>query len=104
MGSFGNIYDIIENLSSTYLQPNVNKETLLKHRIHISDGTGEVPLLLLDIESSLMSWKFYMCSRSQKQQLLGINMDVEKKIKNKIVQFFFFKSLLKKVRFKKKCE
>ena len=30
--SFGNIYDSgIEYLSTTYLQPNVNKETLLKH-------------------------------------------------------------------------
>ena len=39
MGSFGNIYDSIGNLSTTYLQPNVNKETLLKYKIHISLAT-----------------------------------------------------------------
>ena len=45
MDSFGNIYDNIEYLSTTYLQPNVNKETLLKHKVNICGGTGEVPLL-----------------------------------------------------------
>ncbi|KAF3957790.1 hypothetical protein CMV_017228 [Castanea mollissima] len=71
VGSFGNIYDSIENLSTTYLQPNVNKETLLKHKVHISGSTGEVPLLLPDIESSLTSTKFYRCSRSQNSNCHG---------------------------------
>ena len=39
VGSFGSIYDSIEKLSTTYLQPNVNKETLLKYKIHISLAT-----------------------------------------------------------------
>ncbi|KAL4621260.1 hypothetical protein ACB092_06G215100 [Castanea dentata] len=71
VGSFGNIYDSIENLSTTYLQPNVNKETLLKHKVHISGGTGEVPLLLPDIESSSTSRKFYRCSRLQNNNCYG---------------------------------
>uniref|UniRef100_A0A7N2MEY0 Uncharacterized protein n=1 Tax=Quercus lobata TaxID=97700 RepID=A0A7N2MEY0_QUELO len=71
VGSFGNIYDSIENLSTTYLQPNVNKETLLKHKVHISGSTAEVPLLLPDIESSSTSRKFYRCSRSQNSNCHG---------------------------------
>ncbi|KAL0003001.1 hypothetical protein SO802_016782 [Lithocarpus litseifolius] len=37
VGSFGNIYDSIENLSTTNLQPNVNKETLLnlKYKVNV---------------------------------------------------------------------
>ncbi|KAF3957792.1 hypothetical protein CMV_017229 [Castanea mollissima] len=71
VGSFGNIYDSIENLSTTYLQSNVNKETLLKHKVHISGGTGEVPLLLPNIESSSTSRKFYRCSRLQNNNCYG---------------------------------
>ncbi|XP_065622823.1 uncharacterized protein LOC112000069 [Quercus suber] len=71
VGSFENIYDSIENLSTTYLQPNVNKETLLKHKVHISSGTGEVPLLLPDIESSPTSRKFFRCSRLQNNNCYG---------------------------------
>ena len=62
VGSFGNIYDSIENLSTTYLQPNVNKETLLKHKVNVPGGIGEVPLLLPNIESST-SKTLYRCSR-----------------------------------------
>ena len=62
VGSFGNIYKSIENWSSTYLQPNVNKDTLLKHKVLISGGTGEVPLLLPNVES-LTPKKFYRCSK-----------------------------------------
>ena len=71
VGSFGSIYDSIENLSTTYLQPNVNKETLLKHKVHISSTTGVVPLLLPNIESSSMSRKFYRCSRIQNSNCHG---------------------------------
>ena len=39
VGSFGNIYESIENLSITYLQLNMDKETLLKPKVHISGGT-----------------------------------------------------------------
>ncbi len=61
VGSFGNIYESIENLSTTFLQPNFNKETLLKPKVHISGGTG-VPLLLPNVESSSTSRKLYKCT------------------------------------------
>ena len=54
VGCLGNIYESVENLNITYLQPNLNKETLLKPKVHISGagaGTG-VPLLLPNVESS----------------------------------------------------
>ena len=63
VGSFGNIYESIENLSTTYLQPNFNKETLLKPKVHISGGTG-VPLLLPNVESSSTSRKLYKCNKN----------------------------------------
>ena len=55
VGNFGNMYGIIENLSTTYLQPN------LKHKIYIFE-TGGVPLLLPDIESTSITRKFYRCN------------------------------------------
>ena len=46
-GNFGNIFESIENLGSIYLQPGVNKEILLKPKVHISGGGGSgLPPLL----------------------------------------------------------
>ncbi|KAM4104567.1 hypothetical protein ACJW30_06G168100 [Castanea mollissima] len=63
VGSLGNIYESIENLNITYLQPNLNKETLLKPKVHIPGGGTGVPLLLPNVESSSStSLKFYKCA------------------------------------------
>ncbi|KAK7849095.1 uncharacterized protein LOC112011738 [Quercus suber] len=62
VGSLGNIYESIENLSTNYLRPNVNKETLLKPIVHISGGGTGVPLLMPKVESS--SRNLYRCSGS----------------------------------------
>ncbi|XP_023887945.1 uncharacterized protein LOC112000072 [Quercus suber] len=64
VGSFGNIYHSIDNLGTVYLQPNVNKETLLKPKLHISGGGGGsgVPLKSPDFASSAKSRKLYRCS------------------------------------------
>ncbi|XP_075669004.1 uncharacterized protein LOC142638827 [Castanea sativa] len=63
VGSLGSIYESIESLSTTYLQPKLNKETLLKPKANFSGcGTG-VPLLLPNVESSSTSMKFYRCER-----------------------------------------
>ena len=59
VGSLQNFYESIENLSDTYLQPDQNKDSLLKPKVYISGG--EVPLQLPNIESS-KSKKFYRCS------------------------------------------
>ena len=64
VGSFGNIYESIENLSITYLQPNVDKETLLKPKVYIPGGTSAgtgVSLLMPNVETSSISRKFYLC-------------------------------------------
>ena len=47
MGSFGNIYDSIENLSTKREQ-----RDSWSTKVHVSGGTGEVPFLLPNIESS----------------------------------------------------
>ena len=57
VGSLGNIYDSIANVSTTYLRPNVNKESLLKPMAYFSGGTG-LPLHLPNVESSR---KLYRC-------------------------------------------
>ncbi|KAM3704478.1 hypothetical protein ACB098_03G006500 [Castanea mollissima] len=66
VGSLGNIYESIENLNITYLQPNLNKETLLKPKVHIPGGGTGVPLLLPNVESSSSSLKFYKCAGSDR--------------------------------------
>ena len=63
-GSFGNIYESIENLGSIYLQPSVNKDTLLRPKVQISGGGTGPPLLLQNIESSSTFMKLYSCARS----------------------------------------
>ena len=52
VGSFHNISESIENLSSAYLKPYAKKETILNPKVHISDGTagGGVPRLLPNID------------------------------------------------------
>ncbi|KAB1217972.1 hypothetical protein CJ030_MR3G014618 [Morella rubra] len=57
VGSLGNLYGSIENLSQTYLQPNQDKEALLKPKAPIS--AGGVPLLISQDESQCQ--KLYMC-------------------------------------------
>jgi hypothetical protein len=58
VGSLGNIYDSIANLSTTFLRPNVKKDSLLKPIAYFPAGTG-VPLQLMpNVESSM---KLYRC-------------------------------------------
>ena len=59
VGGLGNIYKSIENLSTTYLQPNLNKDTLLKYKVYISGGT-RVPLELPNVTSTT-SRRLYVC-------------------------------------------
>ncbi|KAK6933237.1 Protein of unknown function DUF674 [Dillenia turbinata] len=56
-GSFGALYDSIENSSETYMQPNLDKGILLKPKASFS--ASGAPQLLTDVESSSM--KFYAC-------------------------------------------
>ncbi|KAF3966484.1 hypothetical protein CMV_009421 [Castanea mollissima] len=68
-GSLGNIDESNENLNITYVQPNLNKETLLKPKVHIPVGGTGVPLLLPNVESSSSSLKFYKCAGNNRSSL-----------------------------------
>lgn len=57
-GSLPKLYESIENLNASYVQPNKNKDVLLKPVVPISGSS--VPLLLLDDTPS--EKKFYRCS------------------------------------------
>ncbi|KAM0023368.1 hypothetical protein Hdeb2414_s0023g00638721 [Helianthus debilis subsp. tardiflorus] len=61
VGSLGNLYDSIENLSNTYMQPNQSKDAVLNPRI--ANYGAHVPLLLPDDDGSL-DRKLYMCPTS----------------------------------------
>ena len=50
VGFLANLYESVESLSDTYIQPTANKDTLLKPKVS-SYGT-DVPLLLPNIQSS----------------------------------------------------
>ncbi|KAF3969299.1 hypothetical protein ACB098_06G166400 [Castanea mollissima] len=57
VGSLGNIYDSFANLSTTYLRPNVNKDSLLSPKAYYCGATG-LPLHVPNVESSR---KLYRC-------------------------------------------
>ncbi|KAL8247653.1 hypothetical protein R6Q59_008869 [Mikania micrantha] len=61
VGSLGNLYDSIENLSSTYMQPNQSKDVILNPKI--ANYGAHVPLLSLNADDS-MNRKFYKCGSS----------------------------------------
>ncbi|KAB1217958.1 hypothetical protein CJ030_MR3G014632 [Morella rubra] len=57
VGCLGNLYGSIAKLNQTYLQPNQDKDTILKPKAPIS--AADVPLLLSNVESPTQ--KLYMC-------------------------------------------
>ncbi|GMN57310.1 hypothetical protein TIFTF001_026429 [Ficus carica] len=56
VGALGKLYNSVENLSETYIQPNVSKDTLLKPKMLIGSGVGS-PLLLLPSSTNSTSEK-----------------------------------------------
>ncbi|KAK8277216.1 hypothetical protein V6Z11_D10G251500 [Gossypium hirsutum] len=50
VGSLGNLYDSLENMDDTYIQPTANKDTLLKPIV--PENAANVPPLLPTVESS----------------------------------------------------
>lgn len=58
VGSLGNLYDSIENLSNTYMQPNQSKDAVLNPKI--ASFGGHVPLLLPNDDESVDT-EFYRC-------------------------------------------
>ncbi|KAK7270085.1 hypothetical protein RIF29_22984 [Crotalaria pallida] len=67
VGCLGNLYESVENLNETYMQPNQNKDVLLKPRAHISSTEiyGLLPPNVGGANASAEA-EFYMCpSRCQ---------------------------------------
>ncbi|KAF5453516.1 hypothetical protein F2P56_028413 [Juglans regia] len=60
VGCLSNLYESIEKLNETYLQPNQNKDTLLKPKVAVVSGY-DAPLLLTEDES-INRKQYYMCS------------------------------------------
>ena len=58
VGSLGNLYDSIENLSEIYMQPNQDKDSLLNPKVFAAGA----PIFLLKNVSVVKSKKFYRCS------------------------------------------
>ncbi|EYU36143.1 hypothetical protein ABFS82_14G239800 [Erythranthe guttata] len=61
VGSLGNLYESIENLNESYIQPNKNKDTFLKPVIPPTSGSS-VPLLALEDSPSVRA--LYRCTQS----------------------------------------
>jgi hypothetical protein len=59
-GCLRSLYESIEDLSDIYIQPDQDKDFLLKPKVAINSG-AEVPLLLPSVEQSNTSRKFYRC-------------------------------------------
>ncbi|KAG7993064.1 hypothetical protein I3843_02G158400 [Carya illinoinensis] len=60
VGCLSNLYKSIENLNEAYMQPNQNKDPLLKPKVAVGAGYN-APLLLTDDES-INRKQYYMCS------------------------------------------
>lgn len=61
VGSLGKLYGSIESLSSTYMQPYFNKESLLKPKATATIGVGADVLHMLTIDDSSAEKSFYYC-------------------------------------------
>ncbi|KAL6272770.1 hypothetical protein ACE6H2_023462 [Prunus campanulata] len=62
VGSMGKLYESVENLNDTYLQPNLDKDTLLKPKTTVAAGPNILPLLTNNINVNSNSKQFYVCS------------------------------------------
>ncbi|XP_021830059.1 uncharacterized protein LOC110770268 [Prunus avium] len=62
VGRMGKLYESVENLNDTYLQPNLDKNTLLKPKTTVAAGANILPLLTNNINVDSNSKQFYMCS------------------------------------------
>ncbi|GAV77072.1 DUF674 domain-containing protein, partial [Cephalotus follicularis] len=72
VGCLGNLYDSIEKLTDTYMQPNQQKDVILNPKIPNTDI--RVSLLLPTVKSS-SSKKFYKCTNNSRECLLNVSDD-----------------------------
>ncbi|KAK7310417.1 hypothetical protein RJT34_07930 [Clitoria ternatea] len=64
VGSIANLYQSVENLNDTYMQPNLHKNAILKPRASVSSAkiSGLLPSIAGDADDNSQS-TLYMCSR-----------------------------------------
>ncbi|KAJ7975863.1 DUF674 family protein [Quillaja saponaria] len=62
IGCLGNLYESVENLGETYVQPNQNKDYLLKPKV-FANSANQSTLLLSNDDSKCL--KFYSCGRNR---------------------------------------
>ncbi|XP_018498710.1 uncharacterized protein LOC108865759 [Pyrus x bretschneideri] len=76
VGSLGKLYGSVESLSSIYMQPHFNKESLLKPNATSTIGVGADALHMLTIDDSSAEKSFYYCGcRSRHQTYPMLVMD-----------------------------
>ncbi|VVA12395.1 PREDICTED: unnamed product [Prunus dulcis] len=62
VGTLGKLYESVENISYTYLQPNLKKDTLLKPKAAVAVAGSNILLLLTnDVDSNAK--QFYICAK-----------------------------------------
>ncbi|KAB2619761.1 hypothetical protein D8674_041936 [Pyrus ussuriensis x Pyrus communis] len=68
VGSLGKLYGSVESLSSIYMQPHFNKESLLKPNATSTIGLGADVLHMLTIDDSSAEKSFYYCGCRSRHQ------------------------------------
>ncbi|KAL6290880.1 hypothetical protein ACE6H2_008390 [Prunus campanulata] len=64
VGSLGKLYESVENLDDTYLQPNLDKDMLLEPKVTVA-GANILPLLTNNVDSNAK--QFYLCTRCNRR-------------------------------------
>ncbi|ONH95049.1 hypothetical protein PRUPE_7G048700 [Prunus persica] len=72
VGSMGKLYESVENLNDTYLQPNLDKDTLLKPKTTVA-GANILPQLTNNINVDSNSKQFYMCSNCYPRHISDVS-------------------------------
>ncbi|PQQ12122.1 uncharacterized protein Pyn_27721 [Prunus yedoensis var. nudiflora] len=70
VGSLGKLYESVENLDDTYLQPNLNKDMLLEPKATVA-GANILPLLTNNVDSNAK--KFYTCSYCNSRRISDVH-------------------------------
>ena len=65
-GSLGNVYQSLEDLSDTYVQPNADKTALLRPNVFAPERVGVAKLMPLLINSAPAAKPLYSCYRCSK--------------------------------------
>ncbi|GFP87034.1 hypothetical protein PHJA_000847200, partial [Phtheirospermum japonicum] len=61
VGSLANLYESVENLNESYIQPNRTRDNLLKHVSSVTTGSPCVPLLAIEDAPKATEKKLYRC-------------------------------------------